>query len=269
MHPEVNAKRMAVTGSGPGQRGASWQGKTVLVTGGTRGIGQQMVRQLIQAGARVVSTGQSTGSVASARNASPTAEWIACDLADSRSRAALLEALQQHALDVVIHNAGVQQERAWAGTPGLVDSVEISVAREIDINLMAPIELTRQLLPALALRPDARIVFVTSGLALAPKSASPVYCATKAGLRSFAKALRGQLRACGSSIQVIEALPPLVDTDMTRGRGKGKISAEAAARKILAGVAAGRPEVDVGMTRLLRAIMRLSPALGETIMIGK
>ena len=240
-----------------------------MVTGGTRGIGQEMVRQLIRAGAGVMSTGQSSNSVACARNEMPGAQWLVCDLAHPGSREALLQWLRQRALDVVIHNAAVQQERHWANAHRAGDADALSVAREIEINLLAPIELTRQLLPALAPRPQARIVFVTSGLALAPKSASPVYCATKAGLRSFAKALRGQLRACGSSIQVIEALPPLVDTDMTRGRGKGKISAEAAARKILAGVAAGRPEIDVGMTRLLRAIMRLSPALGEAIMIGK
>lgn len=246
-----------------------WQEKNVLVTGGTRGIGQEMVQQLTRAGASVVSTGQSTNSVASACREMPGAQWLVCDLADAGSRAALLQALRQCPLDVVIHNAGVQQERHWVEPPGTVRMEEISVLREIEINLLAPLELTRQLLPALARRPEACLVFVTSGLALAPKSASPVYCATKAGLRSFSKALRGQLRAAGSCIQVIEALPPLVDTDMTRGRGKGKISAEAAAREILAGVAAGKQEIDVGMTRLLRAIMRLSPALGEAIMIGK
>lgn len=246
-----------------------WQGKRVLVTGGTRGIGREMVEQLIHMGAYVVSTGQSTDSVERARGGCAGAEWIVCDLARVNSREYLLQSLHRHTLDVVIHNAGVQQERHWVSTPSAVDSDAISVAKEIEVNLLAPIELTQRLLPSLMQRPDARIVFVTSGLALAPKSASPVYCATKAGLRSFCKAMRGQLRAAGSSVRVLEALPPLVDTDMTRGRGKGKISAEVAARKILAGIAAGQQEIDVGMTRVLRAILRLSPALGEAIMISK
>jgi uncharacterized oxidoreductase len=104
---------------------------------------------------------------------------------------------------------------------------------------------------------------------LAPKSSSPVYCASKAALRSFTKSLRAQVRQAGWVIQIQEALPPLVDTDMTRGRGKGKISAETAAFQILKGIAKGSAEIDVGATALLRWILRLSPALGERIMIGR
>ena len=87
-------------------------------------------------------------------------------------------------------------------------------------------------------------------------------------MRSFAKSLRAQVNQVGWRILIQEALPPLVDTDMTRGRGKGKISA-AAASQILTGVAKGRAEIDVGATALLRFLLRLSPALGERIMIGR
>jgi uncharacterized oxidoreductase len=73
----------------------------------------------------------------------------------------------------------------------------------------------------------------------------------------------------GLPVRVIEALPPIVDTDMTRGRGRGKISAQAAARQILAGIDAGRQEIDVGATRLLRLIQRISPALAGRIMIKR
>jgi uncharacterized oxidoreductase len=75
------------------------------------------------------------------------------------------------------------------------------------------------------------IVNVTSGLALAPKQSAPVYCAAKAGLRSFTKSLRYQERARAPHVRVVEVLPPLVDTDMTRGRGRGKMSREPALPK--------------------------------------
>ena len=96
-----------------------------------------------------------------------------------------------------------------------------------------------------------------------------MYCASKAALRSFAKSLRAQIKQAGWPVLILEALPPIVDTDMTRGRGKGKISAKAAATQILNGVAKGSAEIDVGATALLRFILRLSPSLGERIMIGR
>jgi uncharacterized oxidoreductase len=137
------------------------------------------------------------------------------------------------------------------------------------VNFVGPVELTRLLLPRLAREKSAQVVFVTSGLALAPKSSSPVYCASKAALRSFAKSLRAQVQQAGWPVLIQEALPPIVDTDMTRGRGKGKISAKAAATQILNGVAKGSAEIDVGATALLRFILRLSPTLGERIMIRR
>lgn len=104
-------------------------------------------------------------------------------------------------------------------------------AQEMAVNFAGPAELTRLLLPDLAREQSAQVVLVTSGLALAPKRSSPVYCASKAALRSFAKSLRAQVH--------------------------------------LDGVAKGRAEIDVGATALLRLILRLSPALGERIMIGR
>ena len=137
------------------------------------------------------------------------------------------------------------------------------------MNFVGPAELTRLLLPDLAREQSAQVVFVTSGLALAPNHSSPVYCSSKAALRSFAKSLRAQVQKAGWPVLIQVGLPPLVDTDMTRGRGKGKISAAAAASQILDGVTKGRAEIDVGATALLRLILRLSPALGGRIMIGR
>jgi uncharacterized oxidoreductase len=88
-------------------------------------------------------------------------------------------------------------------------------------------------------------------------------------LRSFAKSLRAQLRNAQWNIEITEALPPLVDTDMTRGRGRGKISAQTAARQIVEGIQAGKLEIYVGASALLRVINRISPALAEAIMINR
>lgn len=242
----------------------NWQQTHVLVTGGSRGIGEQLVRELLAQGARVTATATTEDSARRAREQLPQARWEVLDQGDATSRADFLARQAGADFGVVIHNAGIQQLRDWT-QPG--QAVAYDTEQEMQINFVGPVELTRGLLPGLAQRPGSAVVFVTSGLALSPKQSSPVYCASKAALRSFAKSLREQMRRAAWPVQVIEALPPIVDTDMTRGRGKGKLSARDAARQILAGIARGQREIDVGLTRLLRVIQRLSPGLAERIMI--
>jgi uncharacterized oxidoreductase len=121
------------------------------------------------------------------------------------------------------------------------------------------------LLPRLLERPEAAIVNVTSGLAIAPRAGGPVYCATKAGLRSFTQSLRYNLR--DSRIHVIEALPPVVDTAMTATRPKGKMPPAECAAQIIDAIESNAAEANVGMVRLLQLVHSLSPALARRIMI--
>jgi uncharacterized oxidoreductase len=250
----------------------NWNKQHVLVTGGTRGIGLALVKGLLARGAVVTATGQSDVALKRATADYPSVNWHLCSLQLPASRRALVEMIKRSTVNVVIHNAGVQQLRDF--TDGN-ERDAISIVEETEINFVAPIEITRAILPALrgrggdGGRGGAKVVFVTSGLALAPKQSSPVYCATKAGLRSFSKALRAQMRLHKWPIQIIEALPPLVDTDMTRGRGSRKMSADEAARQILQGVAREKSEIYVGASAILQLILRISPALGEKIMINR
>lgn len=244
----------------------NWAQHKVLVTGGTRGIGRELVLGLLARGAQVYATGTTRHSVRRAEQDLPAVHWMACDLVDPSQRAALAAWATAAGVGVVIHNAGVQQPRDFTQ---LGTDEAISLQAETDINLVAPIDLTRRLLPSLRSQPGAAVVFITSGLALAPKRSSPLYCASKAGLRSFTKALRAQMAAAAWPIQVVEALPPLVDTDMTAGRGSRKLSATEAARQILVGVEKGKTEIYVGASVLLKVILRISPALGEKIMINR
>lgn len=244
----------------------NWHETHALVTGGTRGIGLELVTQLLTEGAKVTATGTTDRSLAEARGRLPQVTWLPLNQADVNSRESFMQALPAQGISLVIHNAGVQQMRDWTVPQA---EVAFDTSSEMAVNFVGPAELTRLLLPRLVQEKNAQVVFVTSGLALAPKRSSPVYCASKAALRSLAKSLRAQVKQAGWSILIQEALPPLVDTDMTRGRGKGKISAAAAAAQILNGVAKGQAEIDVGATALLRFILRLSPTLGERIMIGR
>ena len=121
------------------------------------------------------------------------------------------------------------------------------------------------LLPVLNAHSNAAIVNVSSGLGLVPKMSAPVYCGTKAGIHIFTKSLRYQL----DKIKVFEVLPPLVATDMTAGRGKGKISPEQLVDEFIRGFAKDKLEMNIGKVKLLKRINRLVPRLAEKIMKGK
>jgi uncharacterized oxidoreductase len=244
----------------------NWNHTHALVTGGTRGIGRALVDLFLEKGASVTATGRTRASVDQARLDCPGANWLVFDQSDENQRAELVKHVQDRGVNLLVHNAGVQQLHDFTQDS---ETLQFPTQLETTINFIGPVELTKSMLTHMRDQTDARIVFVTSGLALAPKRSSPVYCANKAGLRSFAKSLRAQLRHAHWRIDVTEALPPLVDTDMTRGRGRGKITAQAAARQIVRGIQAGKPEIYVGASALLRVISRISPALAEAIMINR
>jgi len=94
------------------------------------------------------------------------------------------------------------------------------IAHEIAVNLTGTILLTRRLLPLLRSGRNPLIVMISSGYALLPATRAPTYSATKAGLHSFAMALRRQLSDVG--IRVVEVMPPLIDTPATRAERQPK-----------------------------------------------
>ncbi len=90
-----------------------------------------------------------------------------------------------------------------------------------------------------------------------------MYCATKSGLRAFTRALRWQLES--TSVRVVEVLPPLVDTAMTRGRGRSKMTAAAVATQVVRGLQGSSTEIHLGKSRLLRWLVWLAPRVAAAI----
>lgn len=235
--------------------------KTVLITGGTRGIGRALVTHYLNNHYHVFATGSSEKSMAKSRLSFPNVDWIKCDLKSVQSIEEMAKALSEQSFDIVIHNAGVQQARDLFN----VNEEAITIEDETMINFTAPILLTRLLFDNV-LRVSGTWVFVTSGLAIAPKQSSPIYCANKAGLRTFCKSFNGQIALHNSQVNVCEAVMPLVDTEMTQGRGKGKISAQQAAQEIFVGAAKGKKEIHIGKMRMVMIARSLFPNFIENIM---
>lgn len=243
--------------------GRSWP--RTLVTGATSGIGLALTRLLAESGTPVLALGRNAGALAPLQAKHPHLVFVRCDLSDLASLSAFATDLVAAHPDLacLINNAGLQHNLLFDESGSTAESIR----QEIDVNLTAPITLTRALLPHLRSRPAAWVVNVTSGLAFAPKRGAAVYSATKAGLHLFTQALRLQMQ--GQSVRVVEAIMPLVDTPMTQGRGRDKLPAEAAAAQILEGLRVGRQDIWVGKARGIPWLQRIAPGvLGRIMQAG-
>ena len=234
-------------------------GKSILVTGGTDGIGAALARALRGRGAAVILSGRMPERIAALR--AEGFDVIAADLSSLAGVEDLLDGLGERAIDVLVNNAGAMITHDFRQGEPPVDRIDPGIF----LNLHAPIHLVTRLMPRLRARPAAMVVNVTSGLAIAPNGGGPLYCATKAALRTYTMALRHQLR--DTPVHVLEALPPLVDTRMNAGRDMAMMSATDCARQIVRAMERDAAEANVGLVKLLRLVYAISPALARRIMI--
>lgn len=236
-------------------------GKHIVITGAASGVGLELLKQLQPENEISVIARPSTG-LETLRRTLPCVDVHEADLADLASVETAADQLVRSGrkIDVLINNAAVQY------TPHFLaeDFRYETIRRQIDINFTSVCSLIYLLLPSLLQSRPSLIVNINSGLGLVPKTGSAVYCGTKGALNIFSQSLAHQLE--DTNIRVKQVFLPLVDTAMTRGRGKAKLPPERAAAAIIRGMQSPSPNIDIGKTRLLRLIQRLSPRLAQTIM---
>jgi uncharacterized oxidoreductase len=186
-------------------------GNTILITGGSSGIGFALSKQFIKQGNTVITCARHKDLLEHAASQLPGIVTHPCDLTVEAERTQLADWLLSEfpGLNILINNAGIQNYIRFASEPD-----PKAIVDEIEINLTAPIILTTLFIPHLKSKEDSVIANVSSGLAFAPLASVPVYCATKAALHSFTMSLRHQLRGFG--IRVVELIPPMVDTALGR-----------------------------------------------------
>ncbi len=236
------------------------ENRTVLITGGTSGIGRELAKQLLARGNTVVVTGRDEGRLDATRRALPGVHAFASDVSDPVEIAALADEVLARfpALDVLVNNAGVMRNLKLIEHRDLQD-----VTREITTNLSGPLQMIQQFLPHLMSRPSALIVNVSSGLAFIPFPAAPVYCATKAAVHSFTLSLRVQLR--GTNVTVIELAPPGTETPLFRGefeqetKGQKAMDPTVLVKRAIAGIEAGKIEIRPGLANVLNVMSRAAP----------
>jgi len=182
----------------------------ILITGGATGIGFGLAERFIQENNTVIICGRRQSALAEAAEKLPSVMTKVCDLAVETDRIELYKWIAEHHADlnVLVNNTGIQN---WININDS-DFYEKADA-EITTNILAPLHLTKLFSQLNSLD---TIINVTSGLAFVPLSTVPVYCGTKAFMRSFTLSLRHNLKA--SDIEVIEMIPPALNTDLG---GKG------------------------------------------------
>jgi short-subunit dehydrogenase len=234
-------------------------GATVLVTGASRGIGQHIARRLHAEGGRLVLTGRNLEALSRLAD-ELGAQAIQADL----SVASDVERLVSEAgeIDILIANAGLP------ASGHLLELSQSQIDKMLDVNLRAPIALTRAFAPGLVERGRGHIVLMSS---LSGKAASPVsslYSATKFGLRGFAHGVRMDLRKSGVGVSTI--LPGFVsdagmfaDTDVALPPGVGTSTAEGVTKAVLRSIEHNRMEVVVAPIpiRVGANIAALAPAM--------
>jgi len=190
-----------------------FKANTVLITGGGSGIGFALAERFIQAESSVIVCGRRKHKLKEAQSKYPQLHIRVCNVAKPAERTALFAWVTETfpGLNMLVNNAGIQQRIELQQRPSWE-----TLGEEVAINLEAPIHLSTLFIPHLLKQERPAIINITSGLSFVPKANVPVYCATKSALHSFTLSLRHQLS--GTPIDVIEIIPPAVDTDLG---GKG------------------------------------------------
>src|ERR1035437_7409920 len=243
--------------------------RTILITGGTSGIGFELAKQLLHRGNTVIVTGRDQKRLEEAKQSLPGLNTIQSDVSDPSAIVRLYgDVLAQFPdLDTLINNAGVMRKLTLDQDRDLMD-----VTREIEVNLCGPVRMVQQFLPHLKSRKDALIVNVSSALAFVPMPIAPVYSATKSAVHSYTQSLRVQLK--GSRVTVVELAPPGVETPLFRGefaeapKNMSAMDVKVLVKKAIHGIESGCDEIRPGESNLLKLMSRLAPGVALKLLSG-
>jgi uncharacterized oxidoreductase len=237
------------------------ENRTILITGGSSGIGFELTKRLLERRNVVIITGRSQEKLESAKRALPSVHTFKSDVGDPAAIRALYDQVVEKfpALDTLINNAGIQRVQKFNLDHGLED-----VTREIEICFSGPVRMITQFLPHLKTRNDALVINVSSSAALIPFPISPVYSASKAALHSFTGSLRVQMAFTG--VTVIELIPAAVETTLYRDEALARemklpkgIDVGVFAKRAIAGIEAGKLEVRPGLADVVKILSRIAP----------
>ena len=233
-------------------------GRTILITGGSAGIGLAFALKFLELGNEVIVTGRRKAVLDAVKAEHPKLHTIQSDVGDPDEIAALAARVKRDFpnLDLLMNNAGVGVAKNLKASPNDL----AGLMTEMEINVGGVVRTTAALIDLLTAN-HGTVINVSSALAFVPVPAMPIYSATKAAVHSYTQSLRFQLE--GSGVEVIELMPPAVRTDMTSDfdeAGISTITTDELVKQAIAALRAGKQEIRPGQSNLLALMRRLAPS---------
>src|SRR5256886_16506471 len=191
-------------------------GRTILITGGTAGIGLAFALKLLELGNTVIVTGRRQAVLDEVKAKYPKLHTIQGDVAEPAQIAALAARVKAEfpKLDVLMNNAGIMLHKNLKVPAADLDGL----MTEVNINVGGVIRMTSAFIDILTAN-KGTVINGSSGLAFVPLPSAPIYCATKAAIHSYTQSLRFQLEETG--VEVIELMPPAVKTELSAEIAEG------------------------------------------------
>src|SRR5216117_2312216 len=191
-------------------------GRTILITGGSAGIGLAFALKFLELGNEVIVTGRRQAVLDQVKANHPKLHTIQSDVADPAPIAALAARVKAEfpRLDVLMNNAGIMLYKILKARAADL----AGLTAEVNINVGGVIGMTSAFIDILTAN-KGTVINLSSALAFVPLPSAPIYSATKAAIHSYTQSLRFQLEETG--VEVIELMPPAVKTDMTTELAEG------------------------------------------------
>ena len=233
------------------------RGRTILITGGSAGIGLAFALKFLQLDNEVIVTGRRQAVLDAVKAKHPKLHTIQSDVADPAEIATLAARVKADfpRLDVLMNNAGVMLNKNLKAAAADLAGLMV----EMNINVGGVIRMTSALIDILMAN-QGTVINVSSALAFVPLPSAPIYCATKAAVHSYTQSLRFQLEESG--VEVIEIMPPAVKTEMTTElveSGFASITTDKLVKLSFASLKAGALEIRPGQSQQLAFMRRLAP----------
>jgi uncharacterized oxidoreductase len=231
--------------------------RTILIKGGSAGIGLAFALKFLELGNRVIVTGRRQAVLDDVKAKHPALHTVQSDVADPAQISTLAQTIKRDfpKLDVLVNNAGISRYKNLS-----VPASDLAdLMTEVNVNVGGVIRMTSAFIDLLKVN-KGTLINVSSALAYVPLPCLPIYCATKAAIHSYTQSLRFQLEDTG--VEVIELMPPAVRTEMTADlpdEGLTLITTDKLVALSIALFKRGAIEVRPGQSAQLALLRRIAP----------